>query len=143
MGVFDEAVKLISRVPLAVVGDIPMYRSALITLSFLMCGVSLAWGQSPRYQPPGGNPIPSGLNYFRKDTGVLDPYNTFVEPQRQIQRRFDSMSALQRLQFNETSRDIREIRQSSAAETGSNATFFNSSHYYPALRGRIGGAGGR
>jgi hypothetical protein len=116
-----------------------MLKKCLAVAMFFVLFESVASAQSPRYQPPAGSTIPRSLNYFRRDTGVLDPYNSFIEPQRQIDQRINSVNTMQRLQFNQYSRDIREIRKSTAADTGTNASFFNSSHYYPALQGRIGG----
>jgi hypothetical protein len=118
-----------------------MQKTILAFVVLLGTLPTVSWGQSPRYQPPAGSTIPRSLNYFRRDTGVLDPYNSFIEPQRQIDQRINTVNTMQRLQFNQYSRDIREIRKSTAADTGSNASFFNSSHYYPALQGKIGGRG--
>ena len=96
-----------------------------------------AWGQVsrvPRYRPPAGATMPRALDYFRQDVGALDPYNTFVAPRRQLDR---NLQALQQQEDYNTRRSQQEIsqinsqiRQSTAAPTGTGATFMNYSHYY-------------
>lgn len=86
--------------------------------------------RSPRYVPPAGNTLPNALNYFRRDVGVLDPYNTFVAPRQQLDYQLQTMTAQQQANFRDTQRTIAQIRASEAAPTGVGAGFMNYSHYY-------------
>jgi hypothetical protein len=86
--------------------------------------------QSPRYTPPAGDPLPNALNYFRRDVGVLDPYNAFVEPRRQLDRRIQRMEFEQEASDRRQQSAINQVRRPAAAPTGSGATFMNYSHYY-------------
>ena len=45
-----------------------------------------------RYRSPAGPTLPSQLNYFRRDVGLLDQYNTFVQPQRQLEAQLRQMA---------------------------------------------------
>lgn len=86
-----------------------------------------------RYTPPAGPTLPNQLNYFRRDVGVLDPYNAFVQPQRQLNYQLQSMVQRDQADTRATQRQlerIREIRESTAAPTGVAAGFMNYSHYY-------------
>jgi hypothetical protein len=99
----------------------------------LTAGSALA--QIPRYRPPGGSPIPRQLDYFRRDVGVLDPYNTFVAPRRQLDRNLQTLQAQEDYNARRTQQELSQlntqIKQSGAAATGTGATFMNYSHYYP------------
>lgn len=106
---------------------------AYLALTF----TSSAWGQInrvPRYSPPGGPTMPRALDYFRRDVGVLDPYNTFVSPRRQLDRNLQTLRQQEeynaRLARQEISQLNSQIRESTAAPTGTGATFMNYSHYY-------------
>jgi hypothetical protein len=83
-----------------------------------------------RYRPPGGSPLPRQLDYFRRDVGVLDPYNTFVAPRRQLDRSLQQLQTRQLQDEQRTSQSLSQMRQSTAAPTGTGATFMNYSHYY-------------
>jgi hypothetical protein len=94
-----------------------------------------------RYQAPAGPTLPSQLNYFRRDVGLLDQYNTFVQPQRQLEAQLRQMTQQQLSDYRATQRQLeqlKEIRPSEAAPTGVGGGFLNYSHYY---RLPTGGAG--
>jgi hypothetical protein len=125
-----------------------MRRFLLIGL-FVFCGLGVVGtrevaAQGRRYSSPSRPTLPSQLNYFRGDTGLLDPYNTFVQPQNQLQNRLRSMETQQQ----ETRSEIQKQQSqesavaSKAAPTGTAATYQNLSHYYPSTN-RAGAARGR
>jgi hypothetical protein len=89
-----------------------------------------AVAQVPRYVPPGGSPLPSQLEYFRRDVGALDPYNSFVAPRRQLNSQLQGMAAREAADFRNTQAAISSVRQSAASPTGVSAGFMNYSHYY-------------
>ncbi len=94
-----------------------------------------------RYQPPAGSPLPSQLSYFRRDVGLLDQYNTFVQPQRQLEDRLRQMNQQQLDDYRSAQRQIEQIKQirpTEAAPTGVGAGYLNYSHYY-----RLPAAGSR
>lgn len=101
-----------------------------VTTVLVLSVTSFASAQYPRYRPPAGNPLPNALNYFRRDVGILDPYNAFVEPRRELDNRMREMAVRQQADYQATRRAIGMIRESEAAPTGSGATFMNYSHYY-------------
>ena len=89
--------------------------------------------QAQIYRPPAGPTLPRQLNYFRRDVGLLDQYNTFVQPQRQLEAQLSQMQQQQAAAFRSTQRQLEqlnEVRPSQAAATGVGATFQNYSHYY-------------
>lgn len=90
--------------------------------------------QAPsRYYPPAGPTLPSQLNYFRRDVGVLDQYNAFVFPRQQLDYQFAQMAAQQQADLLSTQRQLEQIKQvraSGAAATGTGSGFLNYSHYY-------------
>jgi len=113
-------------------GSVPMQSprfscAAVILLVASLCGVCHA---QSRYRPPGGSPLPRQLDYFRRDVGVLDRYNTFVAPRRQLDRSLQQLQARQQQDMQGTQQSLSQIRQSTAAPTGTGATFMNYSHYY-------------
>ncbi len=80
------------------------------------------------------------LDYFRRDTGLLDPYNTFQRPQvrmrqfyqqqqQQIYRQQQQLEQ-QKMQFQQIQGSLRQFRESGASPTGHGATFMNYSHYF-------------
>lgn len=86
-----------------------------------------------RYQPKAGPTLPSQLNYFRRDVGLLDQYNTFIGPQRQLEAQLRQMNEQQLADYRAAQRQIeqiKEIRTSGAAVTGVGAVYLNYSHYY-------------
>src|SRR5688572_376386 len=101
----------------------------------LLC--SQAAGQYPnRYVPPGGRTLPNALNYFRRDVGVLDPYNSFVQPTRQLGQQLDAMVQQERSDYRRSQQEIGQVRKSLAAPTGNNATYMNHGQYFNANRGQ-------
>jgi|SRR5688572_1158933 hypothetical protein len=102
---------------------------------------STASAQGPaRYYPPAGPTLPAQLNYFRRDVGILDQYNAFVQPRQQIDYQFQQLAAQQQSNFRSTQRQLeqlQQIRASEASPTGVGASFQNYMHYYrlPAGRG--------
>lgn len=81
---------------------------------------------------PHSSPLPIYLDYFRRDVGVLDPYNNFVRPKRQLtqalQQQQQRIDYLQQQQIQGSMQGV--------APTGTSARFFNYSHYYPGMRNR-------
>lgn len=109
-----------------------MFRlTSLSAIALLALTAGPALGQIPRYRPPGGSPIPRQLDYFRRDVGVLDPYNTFVAPRRQLDRNLQTLQAQEDYNARRTQQELSQIKQSTAAPTGTGATFMNYSHYFP------------
>ena len=96
---------------------------------FLAILTTDASAQSPyqSYQSPYGPTLAPELNYFRRDAGVLNNYQAFVRPQRQLQ------STLRSIQANmaQQQRQIQTMGAASAGPvTGTHATFQNYSHFY-------------
>jgi hypothetical protein len=90
-----------------------------------------AFAQVPRYTPPGGRPLPAALDYFRQDVGVMDPYNTFVAPRRQLNNQLNAITARETADFQRAQGEIAAVRKATVAPTGVSAGFMNYSHYYP------------
>jgi hypothetical protein len=91
---------------------------------------SEAQAQFPRYRPPAGNPLPNELNYFRRDVGILDPYNTFVDPQQQLSARLQSMAKQEQSNYRSSQQALSQLRALQTAPTGVSGGFMNLSHYY-------------
>jgi hypothetical protein len=115
---------------------ISMIRSIkllVLIMALLAGGESLCSAQIPRYSPPSGSTLPNQLNYFRRDSGVLDPYNSIVEPIRQVSRQFQAQEQ-QNKQFTRdliTSRsELEQIRETDAGVTGTSASFMNNGRYF-------------
>jgi hypothetical protein len=109
-------------------------RSILLAIA---AGVALGGGQQANaqypYVPPRGPTLPRQLNYFRRDVGVLDQYNAFVQPQRQLEAQLQQMNLQQQADYRATQLELsqlRQVRQSAAAPTGVSGGFMNYSHYY-------------
>jgi hypothetical protein len=86
-----------------------------------------------RYYSPSGPTLPSQLNYFRRDVGLLDQFNTFVAPRQRLDFQFQQALEQQAADYRSTQRQleqIKEIRPSEAAPTGVGATYMNYMHYY-------------
>jgi hypothetical protein len=117
-----------------------MFRNTFFLTFALLASVagSSAFGQIPRYRPPAGPTMPRALDYFRRDVGVLDPYNTFVAPRRQLDRNLQMLQQQENDNARRAQQDISQlnsqIRQSTAAPTGKVGNdwnpFMNYSHYY-------------
>src|SRR5262245_23148145 len=107
-----------------------MTKSSAILAVALFAIAGEASAQYPRYVPPAGRTLPDELNYFRRDVGLLDQYNGFIAPIRQLENRLNTMQVQQRTDFQAAQRAISQIRTSQAAPTGAGAGFMNYSHYY-------------
>jgi len=100
--------------------------------------------QIKRYRSPSGPTLPSQLNYFRGDVGLLDPYNSIVNPSNQLNNQVRSMEKQQeanRRAIDQTRQEL--LLPSEAAPTGTGATFGNYSHYYPSIKSSGGGSARR
>ncbi len=94
---------------------------------------------SPRTYPFSPGPTLSPyLEYFRTPLGPLDSYHEFVRPRVQLQQRLRQQDAQLRRQAQDLrvldQRMVAPQRPSDASPTGTGATFFHHSHFYPALR---------
>jgi hypothetical protein len=93
-----------------------------------------ACGQIPyRYSPPAGRTLTPYLNFFRQDVGVLDPYNAFIVPQRDLEYRLKGLGAAaqrQQAEIQTTQHQLNRIYQSGAAPTGTGGRFMNYGGYY-------------
>ncbi len=112
-----------------------LFRLATVAaVSVIVVAASTASAQGPaRYYSPSGPTLPSQLNYFRRDVGLLDQYNTFVQPRQQLDFQFQQLQAQQAADFRATQRkfeQLKEVRPSDAAPTGVGATYMNYLHYY-------------
>ena len=90
-------------------------------------------GYGGRYSSPYGPTLSPYLDYFRRDSGVLDPYNAFVRPRRQLQNDINNIVAQGQAENVRLQREITQlkgVRDPGAAATGTSATYFNYSHYY-------------
>jgi len=106
--------------------------SALLAVLAVTFAASRADAQI-RYQPKAGPTLPSQLNYFRRDVGLLDQYNTFVQPQRQLEAQLRQMNEQQLADYRSAQKQIeqiKEIRPSGAAPTGVGGGYLNYLHYY-------------
>jgi hypothetical protein len=105
--------------------------AGISAIAFCSLLVGQAEAQYPsRYSPPAGPVLPNALNYFRRDVGLLDPYNTFVEPRRQLNQQLNYLEQLERNDYRRTQAQIGQLRQSLAAPTGSGAGFMNHGPYF-------------
>lgn len=117
---------------------------AVLVVAITCVACQSASGQYPaRYAPPAGPVLPNALNYFRRDVGVLDPYNTFVQPRRQLNQQLGAMAAQERADNRRLQQEIGQIRQSLAAPTGVGAGFQNHRQYFNIPQGRQVGRSGR
>lgn len=91
--------------------------------------------QGPRgpYRSPAGPTLSPYLNYFRRDTGILDRHNALVAPTVQAQQtvqQLENRISEQRSQLTNLQSQLQEIRDPKAARTGTGSGFMNYSHYY-------------
>jgi hypothetical protein len=89
-----------------------------------------------RYTRPAGPTLPNELNYFRYQNGVLDNYNSYVAPRQQLTNQLQSMNYQRELENQQTQKQINQLRETTAAPTGTGAGFMNYSHYYPSANRR-------
>ncbi len=121
------------------------WRSVFLTG---LLGVALVWSARPgvaqppvrrRYVPRRPTMSPY-LDYFRRDTGLLDPYNLFRKRNVRVNQAFEQQRRqLQyqqyqldqtRFQFQQVQQAQRQMRASGATPTGHGSTFMNYSHYF-------------
>lgn len=113
---------------------------------FLLPSPSEAQGRggrrgSQRYSSPYGSTLSPYLDYFRVDTGFLDPYNAFVRPRQQLNSDLNNLRQQTRQSFTQIEDDLLTFGLSNAAPTGIGATYLNTSHYYSS-NPTLGGSGG-
>lgn len=141
-----------------------MSKSALLLIAFV--GLSLTLCEpcaAQRYQSPSGPTLSPYLQYFRRDTGILDRYNAFVAPRQRLRQEFSNIegqlrqqrlyaygleSQLQGVATDLEGQQQRLLRPSGAAPTGVGATYMNIQGFNPGVAtgggfgGGIGGFGG-
>jgi hypothetical protein len=86
-----------------------------------------------RYQSPSGPTITPYLDYFRQPTGVLDRYNQYVVPRRQMRQRLTQQDTLLRglnTRVSEVNDEIQRVREPTITPTGVGSSFMNYSHFY-------------
>lgn len=117
------------------------FIAPILSAMLLVSGYAgVAEAQFPRQRTnrtftPNRPTMPAELDYFRRDVGVLDPFNTFVRPRRELnqvlQQQQGELNMLQQQQMQQ-----RQTQGGAIAPTGINARFFNYSHFYPGMGGR-------
>jgi hypothetical protein len=106
----------------------------VLVLLLVLAAPSASFGQRPlrRYQPPAGPTLSPYLNYNRPDFSTLpSDYQSFIVPQQRVQRTLYDLAHTQQADFRRMEQRIQQVRDSSAAPTGSAAGFMNYSHYFP------------
>jgi hypothetical protein len=103
--------------------------SGCVMMLALFCSSASAQ-YSGRYVPPAGRTLPNQLNYFRQDVGVMDPYNTFVNPTRQLNQQLNDISLQENSDYRRTQKEIGQVRRSLAAPTGIGAGYMNHQRYF-------------
>ena len=86
-----------------------------------------------RYESPAGPTISPYLDYFRRDTGLLNRHHAFVRPQIEMQRsvrQLQQTSLQQQVQLGNLRGQLQTLRESTAAPTGTGSRFMDYSHYY-------------
>jgi hypothetical protein len=113
----------------------------LSVFAFALLALSVSASAQERYRSPSGPTVTPYLDYFRRDTGALDQYNTFIRPGRQLRQTLRQQNtSLQRLQsqLSNVQGEFQRMRQSELAPTANVPTFLNYSHYY-SMGGGFGG----
>jgi len=121
----------------------PLLLIAVAGLALSLGVVTFAQAQGyaprrPRRYEPATPTLSPYLNYFRADRGPISNYHTYVRPEEKLRRAFTS----QRTELRRQERSLRGLKREvhrveqfgSAAPTGTSATFFNYSHFYPGLQ---------
>lgn len=103
------------------------------------------------YSAPAGPTVAPQMNLFRNDVGAMfDPYNQYVQPAEQVQSRInqvrrqdDARFSQLRSQVGQLQGDMRQIRETGAAPTGTGSRFMNYGQYFQTNlgTGQGGGAG--
>ena len=114
----------------------------LSLLSLAACWTTDVQAQQTRgrrtYSP--GPTLTPYLDYFRRPTGILDRYNQFVIPRRQLTDTLQQQQSqiqqqdvgLQqvRTEIGQVEGRLQQIRQPAVRPTGNPASFMNFSHYF-------------
>jgi hypothetical protein len=118
------------------------FRWAAIACAVAACAVLLAdageaqaqgyrRGGSSRYTPARPT-FGEAFNYARGDVGLLTPYQTFVQPQRQLRYALDAQQSQIATQQSEIARLTTDLETATtgASATGKGGSYMNYSHYY-------------
>ena len=117
-----------------------MNRVSIVVVIILVAACSRE--AAARYVPPGGPTLPTELEYFRPQQGVLDNYNHFVAPRYALANQLRTLDQQQRTSYRALEQRIQQseqIRDVQAAATGTAAGFMNYSHYYGSRGAARGG----
>ena len=112
-----------------------MKTRGLIALAWawlVLVSATAAHGQGA-YRSPAGPTLPPQLNYFRRDTGVLDQYNGLVAPIVQAQQTTQQLQlgiSQQNSQIQNLQGQLQQMREAPMAKTGTHSGFMKYSHYY-------------
>jgi hypothetical protein len=115
----------------------PLMQYATLTLGLLLLGASSSPAQ---VMAPGARPTFSPwFGLYQRNSGPLDNYHTFVQPQIRLENTLQRhQAAIQRNNEGVASLD-RELSQfgepGQVHPTGTGSVFMDYSHYYPALGG--------
>ena len=117
----------------------------IVATCLLICGLQAASAQQPRrsYTPyrPSTPTISPYLDLFRRNTGDLPNYHTFVRPKLQTRAAFQQQAgqfrSLQR-QLGGLQRQFSSLENPHVSPTGIGGGFMNFSHFYstPTATGR-------
>jgi hypothetical protein len=120
-----------------------MIRSHLLLSSALLAGTIMfaqsAAAQIPSSYTPQSPAVSPWMGLWQQNTGALDNYHTFVQPQMQLNAALQAQNAALSRQGASLQALNNEImqpqgRQSGMVATGQGAGFMNYSHYYAANR---------
>jgi hypothetical protein len=113
-----------------------------LCLAALSLGAAPSWAvaQAPYFRPdrparyePARPTLSPYLNYFRGNTGLLNPYNTYIRPAENLGYDLQRQRAdLARLQghIRQVQGAVQQVENELLRPTGAGATFMNYSHYY-------------
>ncbi len=116
--------------------------AATLTVLFVTISASIVHAQTPsarRYQPrrPTFSPY---MDYFRRDVGLLDPYNFFLQRDRRLQQSFRQQQSQIDLQFQGLQQVGQEFQQlgdvlprfrpTGVTPTGKGATFQTFARFF-------------
>jgi hypothetical protein len=109
-----------------------------VILSLVAVASSPLYAQRPlrRYQPPGGPTLSPYENYNSPNFGTVPSvYQSYILPQRQLQRNLYDLSRSQQADFRKLENQLMQFKNSTAAPTGVGGSFMNYSHYYQLPQG--------
>lgn len=117
-------------------------RWAAIAFTVAACGVFLADASEAQAQvnrrnrpsryTPARPTFGEAFNYARDDVGLLTPYQTFVQPQRQLRYTLEAQQnqiATQQAEIGRLTTDL-ETATEGATATGKGGSYMNYSHFY-------------